>query len=125
MLNRSGMVFATGANSFGQLGLNNKRNAQTPQIISDISHIPMRIIAAGSFSAAISHDSGDLYVWGSGVFGEFLTPHRVKTIQGITVDVSIGNHFGVAVNKDGLVYTWGHNNSGELGQLDYDERATP
>jgi len=29
--------------------------------------------------------------------------------------VSIGNHFGVAVNKDGLVYTWGHNNSGELG----------
>jgi alpha-tubulin suppressor-like RCC1 family protein len=56
-----------------------------------------------------------LYLWGSGVFGEFLTPHRVKTISGMTIGVSIGNHFGTAVTKEGLVYTWGHNNSGELG----------
>lgn len=84
-------------------------------VINDISHIPMRSIAAGSFSGSISHDSGDLYLWGSGVFGEFLTPHRVKTIQGVTLEVSIGNHFGSAVNKDGVVYSWGHNNSGELG----------
>ena len=75
----------------------------------------MRYVAAGSFSASISYDSGNLYLWGSGVFGEFLTPHRVKTIKGMTVSVSIGNHFGIAVNQDGIVYSWGHNNSGELG----------
>jgi X-linked retinitis pigmentosa GTPase regulator len=85
----------------------------------------MKTIRAGSFSASISHDTGDLYVWGSGVFGEFLTPHRVKTINGITTDVAIGNHFGVAINKEGTLYTWGHNNSGELGQGDFEERATP
>lgn len=45
----------------------------------------MRYIAAGSFSGSISYDSGDLYLWGSGVFGEFLTPHRVKTIKGMTI----------------------------------------
>ncbi len=67
----------------------------------------MKKIAAGSFSGAISMDSGDLYIWGSGVFGEFLTPHRVKTIYGSTVDVAIGNHFGAAINKSGGVYTWG------------------
>lgn len=78
----------------------------------------MKQVAAGSFSGAISMDSGDLYLWGSGVFGEFLTPHRVKTIYGLTVDVAIGNHFGAAINKEGMVYTWGHNNSGELGQAD-------
>lgn len=38
-------------------------------------------IAAGSFSAAIS-DEGQLYVWGTGTFGEFLQPNRVKKIQG-------------------------------------------
>jgi X-linked retinitis pigmentosa GTPase regulator len=75
----------------------------------------MKLIAAGSFSASVSHDSGDLYLWGSGVFGEFLTPHRVKTIKGKTIDVSIGNHFGAAINNEGMVYTWGHNNAGELG----------
>ena len=75
----------------------------------------MRYISAGSFSAAISYDSGDLYLWGSGVFGEFLTPHRVKTIKGMAVSVSVGNHFGIAINQDGVAYSWGHNNSGELG----------
>jgi X-linked retinitis pigmentosa GTPase regulator len=86
-----------------------------PILISDISHIPMKHIAAGSISASLSCDAGDLYLWGSGSFGEFLTPHRVKTINGMTIDVSIGNHYGAAVNKDGFVYSWGHNNSGELG----------
>jgi X-linked retinitis pigmentosa GTPase regulator len=86
-----------------------------PTVIADITHIPMKKVAAGGFSGSISMDSGDLYLWGSGVFGEFLTPHRVKTIHGSTVDVSIGNHFGTAINKSGGIYTWGINNSGELG----------
>ena len=60
----------------------------------------MKKVAAGSFSASIS-ESGDLYIWGSGIFGEFLTPHRVKTINGLTIDVDIGNHIGAAVNKEG------------------------
>lgn len=60
----------------------------------------MRKVAAGSFSASIS-ENGDLYLWGSGVFGEFLTPHRVKTIHGSTLDIAIGNHFGTAINRDG------------------------
>ncbi len=75
----------------------------------------MKTVAAGGFSGSISMDSGDLYLWGSGVFGEFLTPHRVKTIHGSTVGVSIGNQFGAAINKSGGIYTWGTNNSGELG----------
>ena len=60
----------------------------------------MKKVAAGSFSASLS-ESGDLYIWGSGIFGEFLTPHRVKTINGLTIDIDIGNHIGAAVNKDG------------------------
>lgn len=84
----------------------------------------MRTISAGSFSASIS-EAGDLYLWGTGVFGEFLTPHRVKTIQGTCIDVSVGNNFGAAVNRDGYIYTWGINNNGEIGQGDLDERGTP
>ena len=52
-------------------------------------------------------DTGDLYIWGTGVFGEFLTPHRVKTIRGQTQEVAIGNNFGVAISKTGNLYTWG------------------
>ena len=96
-----------------------------PTLIRDISHIPMRSLAAGSFSSAISIETGDLYLWGSGVFGEFLTPHRVKTIKSPCLNASIGNHFGTVVTVDGMVYSWGHNSMGELGQGEHKERATP
>lgn len=49
----------------------------------------------------------------------------MKTIHGPTIQVSIGNHFGCALNKEGAIYTWGHNNSGELGQGDFEEKSTP
>jgi hypothetical protein len=40
----------------------------------------MHHIAAGNFSASISEESQNLFLWGTGTFGEFLTPHRVKRI---------------------------------------------
>jgi X-linked retinitis pigmentosa GTPase regulator len=97
----------------------------SPVKLADIAHIKMKHIAAGSCSASISSDSGDLYLWGSGVFGEFLTPHRVKTISNRVVGISLGNQFGAAINSEGLVYTWGRNSNGELGSGFFEERATP
>ena len=67
----------------------------------------MSQIAAGSFSAAISRETKSLYLWGTGAFGEFLTPHRVKKIQDESVQVSIGDGFGMALTQMGKVYSWG------------------
>jgi len=53
----------------------------TPILVEDISHIPMSYIAAGSFSASIAQETGSLYLWGTGTFGQFKTPHRVKKIK--------------------------------------------
>jgi hypothetical protein len=50
-------------------------------VLDEISHIAMKFIAAGSFSGAISSEASSLYLWGTGSFGEFLTPHRVKKIK--------------------------------------------
>jgi len=58
----------------------------------------MRYIDAGSFSAAISEDGSNLFLWGTGSFGEFLTPHRVKKIRGETIDISLGQGFGIALS---------------------------
>ena len=72
----------------------------------------MRFISAGSFSASISDESRSLFLWGSGAFGEFLTPHRVKKIKGETIQVSIGDGFGMALTAAGTVYSWGENHAG-------------
>ena len=39
----------------------------------------MMKVRAGAFSASLSTDY-QLYLWGCGTFGEFYTPHRVKSI---------------------------------------------
>ena len=72
----------------------------------------MRYVAAGSFSASISDDTRSLFLWGTGAFGEFLTPHRVKKIKGETQQVKIGDGFGMALTVDGHVYCWGDNHVG-------------
>lgn len=41
----------------------------------------MKSIAAGSFSSSISKEQGSIYLWGTGTFGKFNTPHRVKKIE--------------------------------------------
>ena len=72
----------------------------------------MSYIAAGSFSASISKDTGSLYLWGTGTFGAFKTPHRVKKIDGKAISVSIGESFGIAMTDERNLYTWGQNYNG-------------
>jgi alpha-tubulin suppressor-like RCC1 family protein len=84
VLSLSGLVYAAGDNTEGQLGDSTREASPRLKLIDEISHLPMKSIEAGSFSAAISEDGSNLFLWGTGAFGEFLTPHRVKKIRGET-----------------------------------------
>lgn len=115
-----------GLNSKGQLGVITEHTSSiTPVLIEDISHIPMKYIAAGSFSASVSKDTGSLYLWGTGTFGSFKTPHRVKKIEGRVQQVSIGESFGIVMTEDKDLYTWGQNYNGQLGSGDLIDKPTP
>ena len=57
LLSLSGLVYACGNNSTGQLGTGSRENALSLCIVEQIASIPMRYIAAGNFSAAISEES--------------------------------------------------------------------
>ena len=41
------------------------------------------------------------------------------------LDVSVGGCFGAAVDRDGLLWTWGSNSNGELGLADHEPRPYP
>lgn len=120
ILGTTGKVYAMGGNSFGQLGLGNKKSCSRPERIQLEAFIIK--IACGSHSAAVS-DKGQLFVWGSGVFGEYLQPTRLS-VPGCK-DVSIGGSYGIAVDMSGGVFAWGANTNGELGIGDYDPRIAP
>jgi alpha-tubulin suppressor-like RCC1 family protein len=98
--------------------------SSVPCVIADLEHIPIKKIAAGGHSAALSTE-GEVFVWGEGPFGEFKSPYRVKTISGNAVDIAIGNRFGLALTGNGAIFVWGSNEDGELGVGDFQERVAP
>lgn len=120
-LTTSGSVYSTGSNATGQLGTGNRKSAKRPVLISGLNNIVR--IAAGTHSAGISRDS-KLYLWGSGVFGEYLTPQKVKSAVEAQ-SISLGNGFGAVLDTKGHIWTWGSNAVGELGHGDTDIRLTP
>ena len=82
LLTTEGLIFSCGSNVDGELGVETEHTSTiTPVVVEDISHIPMTYVAAGSFSASIAKETGSVYLWGTGTFGEFRTPHRVKKIE--------------------------------------------
>ena len=85
----------------------------------------MNNISAGNFSASVSLEKGDLYIWGAGSFGEFQTPHRVKKVTERVTKISLGNNFGVAFTESRTMYTWGDNSYGQLGTGDFKNMTGP
>ena len=63
-------------------------------------------ISCNHHSAAIGQ-FGELYFWGTSVFGTFFEPKMV--IDSGIVQVSVGGCFGVAKDKDGMLWSWGQN----------------
>ena len=79
-------------------------------------------ISCNHHSAAIG-SRGELYFWGTGVFGTFFDPKIV--VDADIMEVSVGGCFGVAKDKEGLLWTWGQNSHGELGLSDFKTRLYP
>lgn len=80
-------------------------------------------IACGHHSAALT-DNSEVYIWGTGVFGEFCSPMKLSPYGTKYKDIDVGSFFGAAVEDSGLVWTWGSNTSGELGLADYEPRKS-
>jgi len=61
-------------------------------------------IAAGHHSAALTK-KGEIFVWGSGVFGEYLTANRFSKIDSAFTSISIGANFGRDNNKQNNIFS--------------------
>lgn len=104
-----------GNNKYGQLGIGHKVNESHPTLIRQLDAIVK--ITAGYHSGAIDQ-SGNIYIWGSGSFGEYLKPKKFVLSVPIR-DISIRGFFGLAIGHnskyESRIYTWGNNTFGQLG----------
>lgn len=66
--------------------------------------VGVRRISCNHHTAAIN-EVGALFFWGTGVFGTYYEPRII--IDSDIAEVSIGGSFGIAKDKDGLLWSWG------------------
>jgi alpha-tubulin suppressor-like RCC1 family protein len=128
VLTERGQVYGMGSNRRYELGM----QPQTPKCLAphriqalDIYNVTK--VKAGSFSAALTSEQ-EILVWGTGEFGQVQSPIKICT-EGVRFkDISLGKgreSFGVALDTDGFVYSWGDNQTGQLGQGDFSVRKLP
>ncbi|MBE5039896.1 RCC1 domain-containing protein [Ructibacterium gallinarum] len=124
-----GSVYAWGDGEYGQLG--GVERAEEPVLLSGLSGAVAA--ACGRRSMYVLKSDGTVWSWGYNGAGELgrktegeadPVPGQVEGLSGITA-VSAGENFALALSKDGKVYSWGDNRSGQLGLSDTENRQTP
>lgn len=124
-LTKDGKVYAWGANTYGQLGQNNKVSSNYAKLVlgeGGSSYLDRIVdISAGSYGSIAVNQFGWVLVWGNGTYGEMgnsttttkLTP--TKSTLNNAISVSMGSGHIIAIGQNGYAYTWGRNSYGELG----------
>lgn len=128
-LKRDGTVWVWGS---GQLGAGTVNATVSPTLVAGLP--PVRAIAAGKTHLLALTRTGRVFAWGVGVDGQLgLGASPVETapreVQGLANIVAIAANpdgdFSMALRDDGAVFTWGANESGQLGDGTLTARRTP
>jgi alpha-tubulin suppressor-like RCC1 family protein len=116
-----GKLYGWGDNSLGQSGLGSGTVATTP---AQIGAGTGWVAVASKDNHTLAVDSGGrLYAWGDNSSGQLgnggnsttYTPTQVGTDSFWTGIFAAGNGHSVAANKNGMLYAWGSNNYGQVG----------
>ncbi len=132
---RDGTVLSWGRGRHGELGLGDNVQKTAPTEMHDV-HQSVRQVAAGLDHTALVTDEGDLYMCGSGVFGQLglgresnvstPTPVPRTSFDGERVAMAAcGDSHTAVVTEGGHVYTFGFGFMGALGHDVCRNRAVP
>ncbi|XP_065057220.1 uncharacterized protein LOC135685268 isoform X1 [Rhopilema esculentum] len=111
-LTERGLVYASGANNRGQLGLGSKVETSVPQQVTKLPNL-VKSIACGSFHSLCLSEEGDVYNWGygpgCGSGDDLLYPSLVHGVEEMLVSLAAGDSHSVAVSINGNIFAWGSN----------------
>ncbi|MHB1452868.1 MAG: RCC1 domain-containing protein [Saccharofermentanales bacterium] len=140
-LTSSGDIYAWGRNTYGQIGNGATSICISPVRVEDIP--PVLEISAGAFHSIALAINGSVYTWGdnsSGQSGPVESETIYDSAQNILgsrvlkpqllagpgiLSVSAGGSHSLYLDADGIVYAWGNNESGQLGDGTQISRDTP
>ena len=132
-LTSTGIAYAWGNSYYGRTGLNSQTDRSSPNIISG-GITNWKQVSAGSSQTSMGvTNSGITYTWGrnvSGQLGDNTTSNRsspVTVVGGIITwnQVSAGGVHCLGLTSAGILYAWGNNSQGRLGDNTTSNRSSP
>lgn len=121
-LDAGGRLWSWGANNAGQLGDGTNNDRSTPNMVGGDTSFK-EVYAAKESAYAITED-GQLWAWGAnteGQLGDGTTNNRKEASVVATgqrwsqLAVSLQSNTVLGLDNDGMLYSWGSNKSGLLG----------
>lgn len=127
-----GKVACWGGNSNGQLG---NGTFKASNILSPVEGLPSAAVAvaAGAYHSCSLINDGNVWCWGSNLFGELgdatnntrPNPRAVTGLPTSAKSISVGKNTTCALLSDDTVYCWGANGRGQLGNNAMSNQNTP
>ncbi|MFD1467796.1 T9SS type A sorting domain-containing protein [Hymenobacter caeli] len=133
-LTTAGEMYSWGSNGYGQLGDGTRNDHGVPFRIAAPAGTSWAGVAAGFGHTLALCADGTLYAWGDNSYGQLgigstagtLAHQLLRSPSGRSwVQVAAGYNFSLALCDDGSLYTWGNNDSGQLGDGTRTARPTP
>ncbi len=130
VLASDGTVYTWGAGVVGELGNGPATSSSVPVAVSVsgvLSGKTVTAIATGLLHSMALTSDGNLYSWGDGTNGQLgngantqanvpVSVDMTGVLAGKTLtDIDAGYFHNIVLDSDGALYTWGKNDSGQLG----------
>jgi alpha-tubulin suppressor-like RCC1 family protein len=131
-INVNGILYAWGNNNYGRLGDNTTTSRLSP--VTPVGGIiNWKQVSVGDFHTLAIASGGFAYSWGSNGNGELGTNSTsarsspVTVVGGITnwAQVSVGGNSSFGITATGILYAWGRNAYGQLGDNSTSARSSP
>nr|XP_020447352.1 probable E3 ubiquitin-protein ligase HERC3 isoform X6 [Monopterus albus] len=118
-----GSVYTCGSNSCGQLG--HDKSGSSPELVGALDTQKITMVSSGRAHSMAVNEQGQVFAWGAGEGGQLglgtsetavRIPRLVKRLCDHQISqVMCGNQHCIALSRDGQLFTWGQNTSGQLG----------
>ena len=120
----NGTMKAWGYNgSYGKLGFGNSSTSYSYEPVTVLNITDVVSVSGGAQFCTALTESGSVWCWGSNSMGQLgdgnmgsssAEPLKLTSISGITM-IQSGSYHSLAKTGTGVLYTWGSNSQGQLG----------
>lgn len=133
-IDRDGVAYAWGSNEYGGLGTGTTTSSLVPVAVKAPAGVTFRAAGVGLWHTVAIGSDDVVYAWGAGSDGALgnggaahsSVPVPVSLPAGVVpVQLAVADRHSLVLGSDGVLYAWGDNSRGQLGDGTATTRLLP